>query len=111
MSRFVNFIQVQYKEDFEQFLSSLKQSDSDPVGILDEYFTFLARRNKPLANNTIRFYVTVAKDFLNFLGCRIFIEDIKQRIRLPKARHVYEEDLTKETINYNLKFVLFNRNQ
>ena len=75
--RFVNYIQIQYKQDFEQFLSSLKQPDTDPVGILDEYFTFLARGDKPLANNTIRFYVTVAKDFLNYLGCRIFIEDIK----------------------------------
>ena len=54
--RFVNFIQIQYKQDFEQFLSSLKQPDTDPVGILDEYFTILARGDKPLANNTIRFY-------------------------------------------------------
>jgi len=102
--RFVNFIQIQYKQDFEQFQSSLKQSDSDPVGILDEYFTFLARGDKPLANNTIRFYVTVAKDFLNYLGCRIFIEDIKQRFRLPKAQHAYEEGLTKETINRIVRF-------
>ena len=28
VSRFVNFIQLQYKQDFEQFLSSLKQSDN-----------------------------------------------------------------------------------
>lgn len=102
--RFIGFIQIQYKQDFEQFLSSLKQSDSDPVGILDEYFTFLARGGKPLANNTIRFYVTIAKDFLNFLGCRIFVEDIKQRFRLPKTSHVYEEGLTKETINRILRF-------
>jgi len=102
--RFVNFIQIQYNQDFEQFLRSLKQPDADPVGILDEYFTFLARGDKPLANNTIRFYVTVAKDFLNYLGCRIFIEDIKHRFRLPKASHVYEEGLTKETINRILRF-------
>jgi len=91
--RFVNFIQIQYKQDFEQFQSSLKQSDSDPVGILDEYFTFLARGDKPLANNTI-----------HYLGCRIYIEDIKHRFRLPKAQHVYEEGLTKETINRILRF-------
>ena len=102
--RFINFIQIQYNQDFEQFQSSLKQPDSDPVGILDEYYTFLARGDKPLANNTIRFYVTVAKDFLNFLGCRIFIEDIKHRFRLPKAQHVYEEGLTKETINRIVRF-------
>jgi len=104
VSRFLDFIQSQYKQDFEQFLDTLKQPDADPVGILDEYFTFLARGDKPLANNTIRFYVTVAKDFLNFLGCKIYIEDIKHRFRLPKAQHVYEEGLTKETINRIIRF-------
>jgi len=102
--RFIDFIQVQYKQDFEQFLDSLKQSDSDPIGVLDEYFTFLASGDKPLASNSIRSYLTIAKDFLNYLGCRIYIEDIKQRFRLPKARHVYEEGLTKETINRILRF-------
>jgi len=104
VSRFIDFIQIQYKQDFEQFLVSLERSDADPVGILDEYFTFLAGGKKPLANNTIRFYVTVAKDFLNFLGCRIFTEDIKHRFRLPKAQHAYEEGLTKETINRIVRF-------
>ena len=102
--RFVNFIQVQYKQDFEQFLGTIKQPDADPIGILDEYFTYLASGDKPLASNTIRTYLTVAKDFLNYLGCRIYLEDIKQRFRLPKARHVYEEGLTKETINRILRF-------
>ncbi len=102
--RFINFIQLQYNQDFEQFLDFLKQPDTDPVGILDEYFTFLAGGEKPLANNTIRFYVTVSKDFLNYLGCRIFTEDIKHRFRLPKEQHVYEEGLTKETINRILRF-------
>jgi len=102
--RFVDFVQVQYKIDFEAFLGTLKQSDADPIGILDEYFSFLAGKDKPLASNSIRLYLTVAKDFLNYLGCKIYIEDIKQRFRLPKARHVYEEGLTKETINRIVRF-------
>jgi len=40
--RFVDFIQVQYKQDFEQVSVTIKQSDADPISILDEYFTFLA---------------------------------------------------------------------
>ena len=102
--RFVDFIQIQYKKDFQQFLDTLTESDADPIGVLDEYFTFLAGGKKPLASNSIRSYLTVAKDFLNYLGCKIYIEDIKQRFRLPKARHVYEEGLTKETINRILRF-------
>lgn len=102
--RFVDFIQVHYKQDFETFLGSLSKPDSDPIGILDEYFTFLASGKKPLASNSIRNYLTISKDFLNFLGCKIYIEDIKQRFRLPKSRHIYEEGLTKETINRVIRF-------
>ena len=102
--RFVKFVQIRYKMDFEEFLNTLKLSDTDPIEILDEYFTFLAENKKPLANNTVRFYVTVAKDFMNFLGCRIFTEDIKHQFRLPKAQHAYEEGLTKETINRIVRF-------
>ena len=40
--RFINFIQLQYNQVFEQFLGTLKLPDTDPVGILDEYLTFLA---------------------------------------------------------------------
>jgi len=102
--RFVDFIQIQYKQDFETFLGTLTQSDTDPIGILDEYFTYLSNVDKPLASNSIRGYLTIAKDFLNYLGCKIYIEDIKQRFRLPKVRHVYEEGLTKETINRIVRF-------
>jgi len=85
-------------------LASLSKSNTDPIGILDEYFTYLSKGDRPLANNSIRGYLTIAKDFLNYLGCKIYIEDIKQRFRLPKARHVYEEGLTKETINRIVRF-------
>ena len=77
--RFVDFVQVQYKIDFEAFLGTLKQSDADPIGILDEYFSFLAGKDKPLASNSIRLYLTVAKDFLNYLGCKIYIHIMNSR--------------------------------
>lgn len=51
--RFVDFIQVHYKQDFETFLTSLSKEDSDPIGILDEYFTYLASGDKPLTSNSI----------------------------------------------------------
>jgi len=102
--RFINFIQTQHNQDFEQFLGTLKQSDSDPIGILDEYYTFLAGGKRPLATNSIRIYLVIAKDFLNYLGCKIYIEDIKQRFRIPKMRHTYEEGLTKDIINRILRF-------
>lgn len=104
LHRFVDFTQIHYNIDFTQLLTRIRESKKDPIEVLDEYYSFLAGGKKPLSSNSIRLYLTVAKDFLNFLGCKIYIEDIKQRFRLPKARHVYEEGLTKETINRLVRF-------
>ena len=103
LHRFIDFTQIHYNMDFSYFQMQLRET-KDPIEVLDEYYSFLAGGKKPLSSNSIRLYLTVAKDFLNFLGCKIYIEDIKQRFRLPKARHVYEEGLTKETINRLVRF-------
>ena len=104
LHRFADYIQNHRNEDIEELFEQFKQGKQDPIEILDQYFSFLASGPKILSNNTIRLYVTIAKDFLNYLGCKIYIEDIKQRFRLPKARHAYEEGLTKETINRLVRF-------
>ena len=41
----------------------------------------------------------VAKEFLNSTGCKIYIEDLKQKFTLPKRSVPYEEGITKEEIN------------
>jgi len=104
LHRFIDFVQIHYKLDFSQFLRNVLEAKKDPIEVLDEYFSYLAGGEKPCSSNTIRFYLTVAKDFLNYNGCKIYIEDLKQRFRLPKSRHVYEEGLTKETINRLVRF-------
>jgi len=104
LHRFIDFVQIYYKLDFSQFLRNVLEAKKDPIEVLDEYFSYLAGGEKPCSSNTIRFYLTVAKDFLNYNGCKIYIEDLKQRFRLPKSRHVYEEGFTKETINRLVRF-------
>jgi len=104
LHRFIDFVQIYYKTDFSQFLRNVLEAKKDPIEVLDEYFSYLAGGEKRYSSNSIRFYLTVAKDFLNYNGCKIYIEDLKQRFRLPKSRHVYEEGFTKETINRLVRF-------
>ncbi len=42
--------------------------------------------------------IVAVKEFLNSEGLHIYNEDLKQRFRLPKKQHVFEEGLTKEIL-------------
>jgi integrase len=43
------------------------------------------------------------KEFLNSLGCHIYIEDLKQKFTLPQRSIPYQEGITKEQINRLLR--------
>ena len=104
INRFVDFVRIHYNLDFSALISQIKESKQDPIDILDDYYSHLSEGEKRLSNSTIRLYFIVAKDFLNSLGCKIYSEDIRQRFRLPKKTQVYEEGITKETINRIIRF-------
>ncbi len=85
--------------DIIQTLKQIKDTKKiDPISLLDEFYSDLSDDKKRLANNTIRLYITAAKDFLNSEGCKIYNEDLKHRFRLPKKNRAFEEGLTKKTI-------------
>ena len=104
INRFVDFVRIHYNLDFSILLSQINESKRDPIDVLDDYYSHLSEGEKRLSNSTIRLYFIVAKDFLNSLGCKIYSEDIRQRFRLPKKTLVYEEGITKETINRIIRF-------
>ena len=85
--------------DIIEILKQIKDTKIlDPISLLDEFFSDLSNDKKRLSNNTMRLYLTSAKDFLNSEGCKIYNEDIKHRFRLPKKNRAFEEGLTKKTI-------------
>ncbi len=85
----------------------IENKNLDPVVMLDEYLTFLrtyTRKNgKSFSNGAIRTYMILAKELLRFMGCKIYDEDFRQKIKLPPKEEVEEELLTKETINQVLR--------
>ena len=105
LRQFIKFLDIQYSFDLEQLLKKIETKDLDPVEVLDNFYSYLSqyKREKSekigYSNHTICDYITVAKEFLNGEGCKIYNEDIKQRFRLPRKSHVYEKGLTKDIIN------------
>ena len=105
LKRFMKFLGIQYNLDIEQLLRKIETKQTDPIEILDDFYSFLAeckRENSDkigYSNQTICDYIVVAKEFLNGEGCKIYNEDVKQRFRLPRKINNYEKGLTKETIN------------
>jgi integrase len=96
MNRFEKFLRIKYNLDVNQLLRQFEAKQLDPIGTLDEFYSYLS--NEHLSNRSISIYVVVAKEFFNSQGLHIYNEDIKQRFRLPKAENTYEEGLTKEIL-------------
>ncbi len=105
LKRFMKFLDMQYNLDMEQLLRKIEAKETDPIKVLDNFYSFLAeckRENSDkigYSNHTICDYIMVAKEFLNGEGCKIYNEDVRQRFKLPRKIYVYEKGLTKDIIN------------
>lgn len=108
LKKFIEFARIRYNFSFEQLLSQILEKNSDPLEILDEYYTFLSnyqtKRKKGYSSEAINQYIRVAKDFLNHQGCKIYNEDMKLKFRLPKRVSSYQRGLTREAINRVIRF-------
>lgn len=96
LNKFQNFLSS-LNTTLPKILGELMAKNQDPVILLDDYYTYLSKEN--LRNSTIAGYISVAKDFLNFHGLKIYTEDIKRRFRPPKKDVFYENGLTKAILS------------
>jgi len=105
LKKFIEFLEIQYNLDLGELLQKIETKETDPIEVLDNFYSFLAeckRENSEkigYSNQTICDYIMVAKEFLNGEGCKIYNEDVKQRFKLPRKIYVYEKGLTKDIIN------------
>ncbi|PBO84168.1 MAG: hypothetical protein COA77_10835 [Thaumarchaeota archaeon] len=58
-------------------MNQIFKNNSDPLEILDEYYTFLSNyqtktKRRGYGSEAINQYIRVAKDFLNHQGCKIY---------------------------------------
>lgn len=104
IDRFIEFSRFHYNLNLEQLIQAIKTEKLDPLDVLDDFYTFLSDYKRPsgktgFAAGSIRTYTTIAKEFLNSNGIKLYNEEVRQRLRLPQKDDRYEEGLTKEIIN------------
>ena len=76
IKKFLEFLKAQYNLDLPQMFHQILQTkESDPLEILDQYYTYLSnhptRGKTGYSNQAINQYIRVAKDFWN----KPFIEE------------------------------------
>ena len=105
INKFAEFISVHLGKTIDELLQAIIAKELDPINVLDDFYSFLSEYKRPkksktgYPNTTIRTYLIIAKELLNNQGVKIYNEDVRQRIKLPKRDDVYEEGYTKAEIN------------
>ncbi len=103
IKRFYKFLQDDAKTDIYDTIKLLEQKKIDPVLLLDDFYTHLrnssfGKKQRQYSNSSIRSYLTTAKEFLRFLGFKVYNEDVKQVFRMPPKQENSEPGLETDTI-------------
>ncbi len=96
IKHFEEFINATYRRSLDEILASIKTENEDPYKILNEFVVFLDKKGK--MPNTIKLSLTGIRGFLRHCGVKIYTEDFRARVKIPKAIRTREEPLTKEII-------------
>lgn len=103
MRRFTEFLRLEKNLGIDQARTLLENKNLDPIELLDEFYTHLrnvrfGKKQKKYSNAAVRTYIIVAKEFLRFLGLKVYNEDIKQKFKLPPKQQTSEPGLEKNDI-------------
>jgi len=96
IDHFAKFVQTKYEKSLEQVISELKDDSMDRYKVFKDFVIYLDKAGKK--PTSIKIWVVGAKGFLRHCGIKIYSEDFKASVRLPKRIQYREEPLTKEII-------------
>lgn len=100
---FCDFIKTKYNCNEFDLVTSIKKGELDVYNILKEFVLFLDRSN--YGSKSIQLRLAATKGYLRHLGIKIYSEDLKQMVRVPKIVRRREKPLTKEIIQRVLRNV------
>lgn len=98
---FRDFIEQKYGLDEIKLVEKIKKEELDAYKILKEFVIFLDKNG--YTSKSIQTRMASVKGYLRHLGIKIYSEDFKHSVRLPKNIRQREEPLTKATIVRVLK--------
>lgn len=96
LKHFEKFVSQNYQCDVQDLIAQLKDGKKDQYLFLNEFVVSLVK--KGLKPKSVKLYVSAVKGYLRYCGVKIYSEDFKQVVKLPKPRRHREEPLTKELI-------------
>jgi len=96
VNQFAKFLDQKYQAGVYETISKLKEGKLDAYKILSEFVIHLDKLGyKP---RSIRAWVAPTKEFLRYTGIKIYAEDCKQIVKMPKKDIIREEPLTREIL-------------
>lgn len=104
LSHFKDFAESKFQCQIGEALTRIKNGNPDDVyRLLNEFVVYLYKMGRKPA--TIKVTFAAAKGFLRHHGIKIYNEDVKQQVKLPKTLKHREEPLTKEILVRLLRIV------
>lgn len=103
LKKFSEFTISKYQLGLEEIVSKISTKERDVFSILRDFVVFQDKSG--LSPRTIHLSINGAKGFLRYLGIRIYNEDFKQFVKMPRKIKVQEIPITKEIIHRLLRNV------
>ena len=98
---FRDFLQQKYNINELQLVEKIQKQELDIYKLLKEFVIFLDQNE--YSPKSIQSRLAAVKGYMRHLGIKVYVEDFKQTVRLPKIIRHREEPLTKELISRLLR--------
>jgi len=100
---FCDFLKSRYNFNEFDLANLVKKEEMDIYKVLQEFVLFLDGAN--YGSNSIQLRLASTKGYLRHIGIKIYSEDFKQTVRIPKTVRQREKPLSKEIIQRLLRNV------
>lgn len=96
INHFKTFVEKNYQASVSNLIEEFKASKLEPFRILNEFIIFLDKLGKK--PRSIKLWVGVISGLIRHGGFKIYSEDIRKSVKIPKGHRQREEPLTKEIL-------------
>ncbi len=96
LKNFLAFLKSNYECTPEQTLLKVIDEELNKYQILNEFVIYSDKRG--MSSATVKLWLTGVKGFLRQIGIKIYSEDFRHQVKIPKGRKTREEPLTKEIL-------------
>jgi len=103
IKRFEKFCREKFGYSLEKIAVKIKDGQHDVYEILRDFVVYLDKQGYKA--RTVDLSINASKGLLRYTGIKIYSEDFKQVVRLPRKTKTQEIPLTKEILNRLLRNV------